>query len=78
MKKSDIAKVNRLLKRAEKIQKDLEEVKSLYNERDDIIDGLIKLKFKANKKFVLIDNFKKKNFAFKTACFNRFTLELIE
>jgi NCAIR mutase (PurE)-related protein len=69
-------KINSLLRRAEKIQAQIEETKQLYSELDDIIAELRSLKFKSNRKAVIIDNFKSKSTTFKTVAFTRYRLEI--
>lgn len=75
-----------LVKRALQIQKKIDSMSKLYKEMDEIVDKLQKSKFKAitletgareQTTVYLIDNFAKKNVAFRTTSVRRFELEIV-
>lgn len=67
--------VKKLVKRARAISAQLDEVKPLYNELDQITLALAMVKDKLPKHGVtMVDNFSAKNTQFKVASFRRFEL----
>lgn len=82
MKKQTKNKVTELLKRAVDIQKQLDAVKKLYGEMDEITTQLVEGGFEMSEleqhKIMLVDNFKTKNTVFKVAGVKRFELKIEE
>ncbi len=71
--------IERLLRRAKKIMSQIDSVKPLYSELDDILLTLaVKFKFRGNDKFSIQDQFKNKNTAFKTVSMSRYRLEILK
>ena len=71
-------KINKLLRRAKKIENQISELKNLYSEFEEITHELRRLKFKANERAAIVDNFKKSNVAFRTTSVKRFELVLFK
>lgn len=70
--------IARLLRRAKKLQSQIEFSKTLYKDLDEVIAELNRLKFKSNDKAVLIDEFKNKEVVFRTTSVRRYKLEFIK
>ena len=67
-----------LITRAKKINKEIEKLKKLYGQLDEITEKLVKQKFKSSDGVELVDNFKTKNVAFRTTSVKRYELRFEE
>ena len=76
MKKSKIKKEDLLLAQYEKSLKKLEKLKEVYSEIDYVTGQLVKMKFKKNEKFIMIDNFETASVVFRPAAVRRFELKV--
>ena len=68
------AKQKSILLRIAKIQKQIDKIKSLYQERDDLLFELNRTRFKQSDDYKLIDRFKTKDKLFTTTSISRFEL----
>lgn len=65
-------KINNILKNIKQIDLEIGKLKSAYQERSELIDELVELGFKKNKKAWLEDLFAESSVKFKTIGFNRY------
>jgi hypothetical protein len=73
--KKSSKRINSLIKRATELVEQIEAVKPMYKELDELTDRLFSLGFVSGNGLSLVDNFESKNTAWKASAFRRFELK---
>lgn len=53
----------------------IDEIKRLYSTRDLLLEELVRLKYKNDQGFIVVDNFKDRNVAFRTVGVHRYEIK---